>query len=992
VLPVGRYKRLTKARVKRITLFAGIALVTVLAVVAWKQPLRPKGDYPQATLSGALNWFFSPFEVNQWYRPPVWGYALRAVTVVPGTNGRTVVAVGDDGVILRTEDGGEHWRTQISPLKARWNAVSFADAKHGWVAGFFGPESVNALVATAIISTTDGGTNWTQLPDPLVLFTGNVNFLDARNGWAVVSDYPPTDAFGSLKGDVAHTRDGGATWEQGLTGLKNIDVTGKVPAWSSWVGYMHWVAVGFFDPQHGCAANITGLIACTADGGTSWRWALMPPDWVPESGPGTELRGITFSGQGSGWAVGKVGLILYSNDMGRDWIRQPSGTNADFSDAAFADAQIGWVVGWQGTILHTTNAGATWRPQESAPYRRYPAPWFFVAMALSIPLFMWATSSEIRHKTIVDDIISADAPVESLENDRLGQRALVERLTNFLTNPNTAPPLVISLQAPWGMGKSSVMRMLQANLKKNRAAVTVWFNAWHHQKEDQLLAYLLETVQRQAVPQWLSRTGVSFRLDLIRVRLFDKARRDRLVVVLAAIGFVALRVAMPELFPAVGWGSWLTKAGYVAVAGVFLRLTTSFKSNPEKLTENAGGFLVDTFKEAVRLPSLVGKADVREEFGENLKDVAEALKPQRLVIFLDDLDRCRPEQVVQILEAINFLSSVAPVFVIVGAHYTKVETLVANQFADLALREAENVRGNTSATAQDLDPIQLRVGYAQDYLKKIVNIRLNLKAPQAENFREMMDKPRSVERNSGMFARYGRVLATLAAPAVLAVAVSLLIARTKTASPQEPLSTVRGQASGNAASGMQTGNVSGIGRVTNDGAGTGSNSANAKPDPIGGKFSEAAPELGDGRIWRNGMLIGIPALLGLLALIAILARPANLDQAEDDPKFKDALVDHTEAIFKLYQSPRELRRLLNYLRLVAARTGQEKTDEGQKLRAEYSDFDKLLVGLAVRKESAGPRVPKKIQEYYEGQCAIFGLDPSTFEPKENRGSSLEPSA
>jgi hypothetical protein len=70
-----------------------------------------------------------------------------------------------------------------------------------------------------------------------------------------------------------------------------------------------------------------------------------------------------------------------------------------------------------------------------------------------------------------------------------------------------------------------------------------------------------------------------------------------------------------------------------------------------------------------------------------LAEVTDALRPQRLVIFLDDLDRCRPEQVVQILEAINFLGSAAPCFIILGADYSKVETLVGMQFETLAMRK-----------------------------------------------------------------------------------------------------------------------------------------------------------------------------------------------------------------------------------------------------------------------------------------------------------------
>ena len=42
------------------------------------------------------------------------------------------------------------------------------------------------------------------------------------------------------------------------------------------------------------------------------------------------------------------------------------------------------------------------------------------------------------------------------------------------------------------------MRMLQSELMTKRAAVTVSFNAWHHQKEDQLLACLMEATAKGA--------------------------------------------------------------------------------------------------------------------------------------------------------------------------------------------------------------------------------------------------------------------------------------------------------------------------------------------------------------------------------------------------------------------------------------------------------------------------------------------------------------
>ena len=122
-------------------------------------------------------------------------------------------------------------------------------------------------------------------------------------------------------------------------------------------------------------------------------------------------------------------------------------------------------------------------------------------------------------------------------------------------------------------------------------------------------------------------------------------------------------------------------------------------SDPQKLLEKSTGSLWRTLRDLFLFPSLQGKTDVRHDFARNLKEVTDALLPQRLVIFLDDLDRCQPEQVVQILEAINFLSSAAPCFIIVGADYRKVETLAGQHFEAIAVQEAENVALDNATTA-----------------------------------------------------------------------------------------------------------------------------------------------------------------------------------------------------------------------------------------------------------------------------------------------------
>lgn len=54
------------------------------------------------------------------------------------------------------------------------------------------------------------------------------------------------------------------------------------------------------------------------------------------------------------------------------------------------------------------------------------------------------------------------------------------------------------------------MRLLEADLKNN-GVYPVWFNAWHYQKEDHLLAYLLEAIRKQAVPRLHTLQGLRLR-------------------------------------------------------------------------------------------------------------------------------------------------------------------------------------------------------------------------------------------------------------------------------------------------------------------------------------------------------------------------------------------------------------------------------------------------------------------------------------------------
>jgi hypothetical protein len=61
------------------------------------------------------------------------------------------------------------------------------------------------------------------------------------------------------------------------------------------------------------------------------------------------------------WRPGRAGLIEFSPDGGRSWMRQPSGVLVDLRTGSATSESVCWIVGRAGAILLTTDGGAHWK-------------------------------------------------------------------------------------------------------------------------------------------------------------------------------------------------------------------------------------------------------------------------------------------------------------------------------------------------------------------------------------------------------------------------------------------------------------------------------------------------------------------------------------------------------------------------------------------------------------------------------------------------------
>ncbi|GAB3156903.1 hypothetical protein GCM10027258_64220 [Amycolatopsis stemonae] len=301
--------------------------------------------------------------------------------------------------------------------------------------------------------------------------------------------------------------------------------------------------------------------------------------------------------------------------------------------------------------------------------------------------------------------------------DKLGNAAHAEAIARGIRHRGTSPPLTIGIKAQWGAGKTSLMHMIRDRLewpsgtatpgalrelhltgapaaevtngellkllrKPDRAGKrqrleppddqwrpTVWFNPWTYQTGQQVWAGLAHEIIGQTTARMSPVERERFWLRLNRRRIDEQAVRQRVhaliagrvvpfaiaAVVLLVAGLVLLAAGLPVggISLAAGSPVLLTAAG----SGQAWAVLRSRIAGP--LRTVAEGELKDAPAKLLRTPDYAKDmgyfAALRQDLTEVLALVATRERP--LVVFIDDLDRCTPGTVVQVIEAINtFLS------------------------------------------------------------------------------------------------------------------------------------------------------------------------------------------------------------------------------------------------------------------------------------------------------------------------------------------------
>lgn len=239
------------------------------------------------------------------------------IRVVQFISSSTGFAVGSEGLVLSTEDGGTYWKRMTNPDNDNYLGVFFVSNTTGWVCGNSGK----------IFKTTNGGLTWIQQNSGTGVQLDAIFFQSSTIGWIV-----------GKSGILLKTYDGGLTWaNQSLPTNSQLEQVKFINDNVGWV---------------------------IGDGGTVFKTTNAGSTWVRQnSGVSNWLLGLQIISETEVWIIGNGGTIIKTTDGGNTWLKKNFlDTSQWLEDIYFISNYEGWMVTGSSlnTIYHTIDGGENW--------------------------------------------------------------------------------------------------------------------------------------------------------------------------------------------------------------------------------------------------------------------------------------------------------------------------------------------------------------------------------------------------------------------------------------------------------------------------------------------------------------------------------------------------------------------------------------------------------------------------------------------------------
>ncbi len=257
-----------------------------------------------------------------------------------------------------------------------------------------------------------------------------------------------------------------------------------------------------------------------------------------------------------------------------------------------------------------------------------------------------------KKKNPLELLLFTDEPVRDLEHDHLALRPFSSMVAAAaLTNRG---PFNIGVFSGWGQGKTTVLRQAQALIAEQEKpnVITAWVNAWQYEHEAHPIVPLLAIIINEITKAIDARKCVSKKEDAALAKTFGDLKRALRAI---AYGFSAKAGASIPGFANL-------EIGFVAKDMI---------DRDEKLSSDRDPLLDQ---------SLYYHAYERlESFREQLAKVSPADQP-KIIVFIDDLDRCLPSKALHLLESLKLVLAQPGFIFVLGVDRHVIDSFLTKRY------------------------------------------------------------------------------------------------------------------------------------------------------------------------------------------------------------------------------------------------------------------------------------------------------------------------
>lgn len=293
-----------------------------------------------------------------------------------------------------------------------------------------------------------------------------------------------------------------------------------------------------------------------------------------------------------------------------------------------------------------------------------------------------------------------------VNEDKLGREPVAKEFVRLIKNDIFTDKLdhsfMVHLQGKWGSGKSSFLNFIKKNLNAGEEDwIVVEYNAWQNQHIKPPWWSLIDQVYIKSKEQ-LYLIGVRTSLHLWRKEVFRRVWRysswysvlPLLVFFIGILSIIHFGDTFLDIFTMASDANNNGRS-FVSNLGDFLKIIVALITIVGALFALSKFITIPLFiNSSKEAKSFVLRASdpmnkIKDHFNKLVGDINSKKKKRQLAIFIDDIDRCDKEFIVQLLEGIQTLFKDQRVLYIVAGDKNWISTSFGNIYQDFASAEAD---------------------------------------------------------------------------------------------------------------------------------------------------------------------------------------------------------------------------------------------------------------------------------------------------------------